>query len=186
LVDLKKAHALPDSKGSIRKILFHQSSVFQNDRQISKGIFQNFLKNLNRIGMKPKIYVFATYRNDSERVFLEEEANQWKPLVQSLDHFGTRVSNQIWSRLAYAQDTCLIANSTKPVAIMTRSDRNKDMVHLLSKSSLLKRAGFQIVEPEGNFTLEGGHVFASSKVLLYSNPKDQEILSSFEQKTDIC
>lgn len=172
---------LPDSKGSIHKILFHQSSAYQNDRQIRKGIFENLLKNLNRIGVKPKVYVFTTYRNNAERTFLEDEANDWKPFVSSLNYAQIKVSDEIWSKLAYAQDTCVITNPKKPAAIMTRAGRYRDMIRLLSKTGLLQNAGLKIVKPRQNFILEGGHIYACTKILLYSNPKDREVVELFKQ-----
>jgi len=175
-------HVLPDSIGEIHKILFHQTSVYQKDRQISTGIFKNILESFHKIGVRPEIFVLATHRNDFEKLFLEGEANEWNSPAKCLEYSDVRVSNRIWSKLAYAQDTCLITNSAKPAAVMTRSDRFKNTTRLLSKTSLLKKAGLQIMNPEEDFVLEGGQVYACSKAVLYSNPRDQEILERFEQE----
>lgn len=174
---------LPDSRGSIDKILFHQTSVYEEGRQIKKGIFETFLRNLNKIGVKPEIYVFATYRNESEQGFLEKETLDWTPLVKSMNYVAVQVDDDIWSKLPYAQDVCLILNSSVPAALMTKSIRFRQMRMLIAKiESLLQSAGLRIAQAQREFNLEGGYVYASSNVSLYSNPADRSILDSFKQE----
>lgn len=173
---------LPDSKGGIRKILFHQTAVYQGDTLVRKGLFSNLLKSFNKIGVNPEIYVFATYRDYSERIFLRNQMNDWKSIVKDLNYVQIQVSNEIWSRLPYAQDVCLVTNSDDPAAIMTKSNRYRNAVNLLRKTGLLRNAGLRTFRPKKSFNLEGGYVYACSKVLLYSNPEDAEIVRSFDQQ----
>ena len=173
---------LPDSKGSIEKILYHQSYLYQKGKQIKTGLFENFLKNLNEIGTKPEVYVFRTFRTDSEKNFLEEEVNDWKTLVKSLDYVNINVSDETFDILPYAQDVGLILNTTKSSAIITQSPRYRNMQQLLAEvKNLLKMAGVQIVTSKKKFNLEGGYVYSSSNIILYSNPEDRRIIKDFKQ-----
>jgi virulence-associated protein VapD len=173
---------LPDSKGSIEKILYHQTYLYHKDKQIKSGLFENFLKSLNEVGTKPEVYVFRTFRTESERNFLEEEANDWKPLIKRLDYVNINVSIETFDILPYAQDIGLILNDNNPSVIITKSNRYRMIPQVLSKvANLLKIAGLQIVTSKKKFNLEGGYVYSSSTIILYSNPKDRRILKNFKQ-----
>jgi len=174
---------LPDSKGSIHRILFHQTSTYRKEEQIRNGLLENFLDKLNTISVRPELFVFATYRDDSEKSFLKIEAQDWKHLVKRLNYVSIKVGNEIWSRLPYAQDVCLVLDSNKPAAIITKSMRFRNMRSLLSNvGKLLEGAELHIVKSERNFNLEGGYIYATSEILLYSNPEDQAIINTFKQK----
>ncbi len=173
---------LPDSKGSIQKILYHQICVYHEGKQAKTGLLLDFLKKLNSIGSKPELYVFRTFQNNSEKIFLEEEANDWKPLAKSLDYVNISIGKENERILSYAQDTCLILDSKKPSAIITKSHRYDRFDSYSTIRDLLRKAGLQIIEPTNNFDLEGGYVYACSDILLFSNPEDKEIVKTFGQK----
>jgi len=174
---------LPDSKGSIDKILFHHTAFHRYGKQVQRGLFKSFLENLNKASAIPEIYVIATYRNDSEKAFLEDEAKDWRSAAKSLAYENVQVDAGIWGKLPYAQDTCIVLNSEKPSAMITKSPRYSKMQTFFSKvESLLHNAGLEISRPEQNYNLEGGYIYACSQILLYSNADDREMLEAFEQE----
>lgn len=90
---------LLDSRGGIAKLLFHHTSTYHQGRQVGRTLFGNLLRSLENIGTKPEVYAFATYRNDSERAFLQTEAENWKSFVRKLEYASIQVSNEMWSKL---------------------------------------------------------------------------------------
>jgi hypothetical protein len=174
---------LPDSRGGIAKLLFHHTSTYNQGRQIGRTLFGNLLKSLENIGTKPEVYAFATYRNDSERAFLQTEAENWKSFVKKLEYASIQVSNEMWSKLPYAQDTCLVLDSQKPSAIITKSLRFGKMQSLFREiEKLLESAGLEITRPEESFNFEGGYTYACSSALFYSSSEDRKMLETFGQK----
>jgi len=177
-------HVLSDSTGSIKKILFHQTAFYRENKQMKTGIFKNLLGHLNKTCVKPDVFVCSTYRTDSEKMLLEEEAREWEYLVNSLNRISIKVNDVFWTQLPYAQDTCIVLNSDKPTAIITNSTRYREMEDLLSVvKELIKRAGLKIFKPKCDFSLEGGHIYSCAKFLLYSNPEDREVIKTFKQKS---
>ena len=95
---------LPDSKGSIANILFHQTFSYRAQELTSKGIILDFLKKFTALGTKPKICVTSTHTNEEEREFLAHEIESWRPYVGKLLRNEVTVPIEYGSNLPYAQD----------------------------------------------------------------------------------
>lgn len=192
---LRSIVVLPDSRGCIDKLLYHHSPVAQEGQITNEGIFRNFLTGFNKTGKKPMVYVIATYCNSSEKEALKKEADTWKDLVECLEYIDVQTTREFLKKPPYAQDTCIVLNSQKSSAIITKSSRVTNFQKFLSGvKKLITSAGLRIRKLEAKYNLEGGYEYATSTHLFYSNPDDKEIVKHSKQEpifvdsliSDIC
>jgi hypothetical protein len=172
---------LSDSQGSIKKVLFHHAPIYYQGNLIQEGIFKSFLQGLNKTGVKPEVFVFATYENEEERESLAREANSWKGHVEHLEYAEIQITSADGSKPPYSQDTCIILDENSPSFILSKS------IHFIKHpnvregiADLLTRAKLHHKELPIEYYLEGGYVYATSNHLFYSNPIDHNVVRHFK------
>ena len=181
--EIRSFHLLPYSEGSISEILYHHEPFRLNNNLVDDGIFRNFLKRLTQTGVKPKVAVIATYVDSEERQFLTKVADSWYDFVEHLEYIDLKVPPEFREQIVYAQDTCIALSSQRPLAILSHSKRYLKSGEFMSKlEELLSRCGIQIIQVETIYSLEGGHVFPTSKLVFISDPDDRKIIKYFKQE----
>jgi hypothetical protein len=173
---------LPDSRGCIKKVLFHHAPVRLKGRLIQEGIFKNFLEGLNQTGVKPEVFVFATYVSEAEKKTLDLEANDWKNLAEHLEYVNVQIDSAERPTAPYAQDTCVVLDTGQPAFIMSGSSRFKEQPKVMVEAEkLLIKAKLRPKRLTTKYNLEGGYVYATSNHLFYSNPLDRQVVRQFTQ-----
>lgn len=172
---------LPDSRGRILKILYHHTPVRRQNALVREGIFGNFLRSFGSAGVKPEVYVLATYANRREREFLASEANGWTNLVNSLRYIDIKIGSSERSLAPYAQDTCVILDSANPRFITSSLSMSKAPRATRGVEKLLAESGLRPWRPKTEFNLEGGHVYATSGMLFYSDSLDATFIRASRQ-----
>jgi hypothetical protein len=85
------------------------------------------------------------------------DTEDWKSFVRELDSASIQVSNEIWSKLSYAQDTCLVLDSQSRLLSSKSIVTEKCRGCSYEVEKLLKSAGLKIKRPEESFNFDGGN-----------------------------
>lgn len=174
---------LPDSCGEITKIFVHQTYLYTNGNQIGNDIVTDFLIKNRELGGKIELAVLSTYTNELEKKFLMNEYDRWLELVDDGKRIELQVSQSAERSLPYAQDIGIINVHPPLSAIMSKSSRVKDVPNLVNSiSTLFSLCGFDIIQNELDYNLEGGYIYATKDLCLFSHDADSEIIKEFDQK----
>lgn len=173
---------LPDSCGTIKKVLVHQTYTFKQGTQISNEILYDFLVQLKKLGGEIELSVLTTYRTEEENRFLTNEYDKWKTFVKKSYRAELLVKPKDAGELPYAQDIGVVLQSPEPSFIISKSPRITGIPSLKDKiEEVISQSGLIIIDKKSKYNLEGGYVYSSIEQCLYSNRQDKNILNSFAQ-----